>query len=95
MRPAGALIPQKSGYVLPIQGTHKGRYGECLALAYIQSLEKGFRFDEFEFFNYKRLCPEFIASHHFCYYANGSSEVFVMDGYGKQSDWEVRVFVNA
>lgn len=92
MRPAGSLIPAEDGFFMPIQGTSKGRYGECFALSHIHLEDDEIIFLGYEFIKIKRLCPELVASHHFSFCRYENSEVFVIDGCMENSDWEVRVF---
>jgi hypothetical protein len=96
MRPAGALISNEDGFFLPLQGTRSGKYGECLALSLVvPTKEHQMELVAFEFVQIGVLCPEFVSSHHFAYFRQGSMEVFVIDGQTKQSDWEVRVFASS
>lgn len=95
MRPAGNPIPTNGGFLLPLQGTRTGIYGECLALCFIDTGKKSLKVESFAFLDTKHFCPSWRANHHISYCTHGDQEVFAVDGNTNGANWEVRIFANA
>lgn len=96
LRPAGGLVKYRDGFIMPLQGTYTGRYGECIALSYIRMTEEELDFAAMDFIRPNEFSPDWTACHHISFFTgedSASPEVYAVDGHSDGTDWEVRIFV--